>query len=1067
MAHLWAEPNPTFQDIPARHRFDAPLGDRTKKVIASGAKDAILYPPTPGPELGNGEENAGSRVGSGTTGVGVGKEKEQEQERDDEAERQARPGHERRVSSASSSSSSSPLSNLPTGSSPSTTKRNRERRPRSTSTGSRAEPDRRVRSIERMRPRPMVDQARVGHVPEFEPDVDHAYDNADGRYEDGPGQASFQHDGDYVDSPNASVFTSPFDSRAPSRSTLRSEDLVRGTGSGSEQVDQSDRHATFPASISPMPLSLPIQPPLTSTTTSTPTSTSTRTSGHARTVSAESASGSGIGQQGMTGRQELVRRALADGHGHGHGPPHGHAQGREQGRISPSESKPYSPPAGLVPFPTSSSSMTASSVSPTTRPRSGSRRLPMELSVDVDLASRPSTRSSRRGSASHSPSSTSRHGSAPHSPVLPNGSVGIGPALGIAKAGARLRAIVDDADRDAAATSSGSVSPTPAHSQRSRTSSLRSVPRRRMTDLGGGSGSSTPTALGANGSTRRSSGLNELSSGTLAARRRAKSLVSPSASQADDRDLTRGSLRRVELGTRKRSSASRVRTNSDLKRMEREREHEEGGKYGRKRGATVHFPPTPMEDVREDRPSTGGILDTLGKSSKDLPESQSLPGGLDRDHVAEGSASAFARSLTPESSSSRRDGAGSDTERVGKRRRVRSRLGDESTDGETSRPESRPKKGKERARDRGRYRNGFEEVFELERSGPGDDAGEASPACHDRCNETDNSARLPALLVRDIDPLQTLLASVDINNALRLISQTTLIPGGRQAVLPGIGAGLASEKSVTAGFPAMTPYKNGNGDRTGTPRDRPPEVFVAKAPPSVTASSAYVDGDNAQVHDAENVKAKNKLIDRAGHKKSKLSSKIEESLKGDSLDSLGKKAASDGRVKMRSRRGTMIERDSVRPEGEALSRIATALSDDHEQSVSSDEEDLDRVSSSVGHADPIRNNGVIRDDHSSRSEPFSNGRVSQAFRPITPDARADIKPAEKMAANGTPESTKKKRLSGLFHLRHSRSASASKWRSDSKAKDKVDPAKDAAAREAAERDAAEHEGKLNIFVYCR
>lgn len=509
----------------------------------------------------------------------------------------------------------------------------------------------------------------------------------------------------------------------------------------------------------------------------------------------------------------------------------------------------------------------------------------------------------------------------------------------------------------------------------------------------------------------RSTGLEESHPGALAARRRAKSLISPTIARGDDRDVARGSSsRRVELGTRKRSSASRVRTNSDLKQPEREHESADRLGYGRKRGATVHFPSTPMEEREEGRGHLGG---TIG----------SVPGGLDREH----SVTPMTRSIS-ETDGLRQGMAGSETDRQGKRRRVRSRLGDESTDGETSRGGDRPKRGKERARDRDRYRNGFEEVFETERSS------------HGRGDE---------------DPLQTLLASVDINNALRLISQTTLIPGVRQAVLPGTGSGLASEGSWTG---AAAP-KNLNGVGVGPSRDRPPEIFVAKAPPSVTASPAYVDSASDRIHEAETVKTKAKLVDQAGQKKSKFSTKIEESPVGHSLDSLGKKALKESKVKIKNRRGTMIERDSVRPQLDESFKTATLHANEHDQALSSDEEDLDRVSSSIRHGGSARGDPILRDDQSYRSEPYSNGSVSQAFRPVTPDPHTDHGENGKPAA-ATPESSKKKRLSGLFHLRHSRSTSESKWKMDSKVKNKADPAKNSATREAAERDAAEHEGEI-------
>ena len=174
------------------------------------------------------------------------------------------------------------------------------------------------------------------------------------------------------------------------------------------------------------------------------------------------------------------------------------------------------------------------------------------------------------------------------------------------------------------------------------------------------------------------------------------------------------------MGTRKRSSTARVRTISDLKR-EREREVEDGeARQGRGRGATVHFPPTPMEDAVQDQ-----FMVETGTEAVD-GRSKGLSNGVDRKLTSEESRrreTSIARS-TSDNNSSLAGRVGSDTEREGKRRRTRSRLGDESSDNETSRA-VRLRKGKERARDRDRYRNGLEQVFETERSGHGDDAGKA------------------------------------------------------------------------------------------------------------------------------------------------------------------------------------------------------------------------------------------------------------------------------------------------------------------------------------------------------
>jgi hypothetical protein len=170
------------------------------------------------------------------------------------------------------------------------------------------------------------------------------------------------------------------------------------------------------------------------------------------------------------------------------------------------------------------------------------------------------------------------------------------------------------------------------------------------------------------------------------------------------------------MGTRKRSSTARVRTISDLKR-ERQREVEDGeARQGRRRGATVHFPPTPMEDGVQDQ----FMVET---GTKDLDERFN---GLSNELTSKGSRrreTSTARS-TSDDNSSLAGLVGSDTEREGKRRRTRSKPSDESSDDERSRA-VRSKKGKERARDRDRYRNGLEQVFETERSGHGDDAGKA------------------------------------------------------------------------------------------------------------------------------------------------------------------------------------------------------------------------------------------------------------------------------------------------------------------------------------------------------
>jgi hypothetical protein len=715
MAHLWAEPNPpSLRDIPEHHRLAGRQTDWTEKI--SEPKDAVLQPPTPGP------------VGLG------GKEKLEllsDEEQDERLRDRGKPDTVKRSFSTSSSSSlSDSRSN----------KRNRTRRPHSPSTGAGNRPESTGgvaggTSIEHMRPRPSPKSRSRPILEPLKIQVEQYNDQDEGAQSRSrsPGSASptsktqhltslnHQHDGDFVDSP---VSDSRPSSRLTDRSLEQDRDRDRGLGRPEGGEKQGLRNGVTP-----------IDSTSASTSTSTPLSgpglgvgageavgTNTGAGGHVRTISA--GSGKGIG---MTGRQELVRRALADGpgHGHGHGHANGHHSGLNHGYVHPQGRTielPSSHGSAGVPFPSMASNPTTSSL-PSPRPRTDpNRRPPLDLSIDVDLASRPPVRTRRTTSSSRSPSS-SRHGSTPHSPVLPNGSVGIGPALGIAKAGARLRAIVDDADQDAWASSGSASPPILGRQNRSRTSSLRSIPRRRMTDQGA-SGSSTPTATpitpglsGSSGGTRPS-GLNE---GAVAARRRAKSLMSPASSRTDDREGGRSaSSRRVEMGTRKRSSTARVRTISDLKR-EREREVEDGeARQGRRRGATVHFPPTPMEDGVQDQ-----FMVETGTEAVD-GRSKGLSNGVDRKLTSKGSRrreTSTARS-TSDNNSSLAGLVGSDTEREGKRRRTRSKLSDESSDDARSRA-VRSKKGKERARDRDRYRNGLEQVFETERSGHGDDAGKA------------------------------------------------------------------------------------------------------------------------------------------------------------------------------------------------------------------------------------------------------------------------------------------------------------------------------------------------------
>lgn len=714
MAHLWAEPNPpSLRDIPEHHRLAESPRDWTEKI--SEPQDAVLQPPTPGPVGLGGKEKMGL----------LSDEEQEEKERD-----RGKPGTVKRSFPASSSSSSSDSSS---------NKRNRTRRPHSPSTGAGNRPDSTGgvaggTSIEHMRPRPSPKSKSRPILEPLQIQVEQYDDQDEGAQSSSrsPGLASptsrthhltaqnHQHDGDYVDSP---VSESRPSSRLTDRSLEQDRDRNRGLGrpegrekqgltSGATPIDSTSASASASTSTSP-PLSVP---GLGIGGAGEAVGTSTVPDGHARTISA--GSGKGIG---MSGRQELVRRALADGpgHGHSHGHANGHHQGSNLGFVHPQgrtiEST-SSHGSAEVPFPPMASNSTTSSL-PSPRPRTDpSRRPPLDLSIDVDLASRPPARTRRTTSSSRSPSS-SRHGSTPHSPVLPNGSVGIGPALGIAKAGARLRAIVDDADQDAWASSGSASPPILGRQTRSRTSSLRSIPRRRMTDQGA-SGSSTPTATpitpglsGSSGGTRPS-GLNE---GAVAARRRAKSLMSPASSRPDDREGGRGaSSRRVEMGTRKRSSTARVRTISDLKR-EREREVQDGEvRQGRRRGATVHFPPTPMEDGVQDQFMVETGTKAVDGRSKGPSNELSLKGSRRRE-------TSTARSNS-DNNSSLAGLVGSDTEREDKRRLTRSKLGDESSDDETSRA-VRSRKGKERARDRDRYRNGLEQVFETERSGHGDDAG--------------------------------------------------------------------------------------------------------------------------------------------------------------------------------------------------------------------------------------------------------------------------------------------------------------------------------------------------------
>jgi len=269
------------------------------------------------------------------------------------------------------------------------------------------------------------------------------------------------------------------------------------------------------------------------------------------------------------------------------------------------------------------------------------------------------------------------------------------------------------------------------------------------------------------------------------------------------------------------------------------------------------------------------------------------------------------------------------------------------------------------------------------------------------------------------------------------------MPGGRQT----------NFSSASAKFDSSRPASSIGSVRSNP--DRIPEVFVAKAPPPVTATLAQVGAeDDRQMQSGVRTKPKDKHINR---NKDRPSTKIEESLKEDGSESTGKAFSADGRIRIRSRRGTMIEREVPKREEEhPLSRVTTAQSDQHDQTLSSDDEVDRRASSSVDHTGSA-DDGVRMADQSNVSGAAISSS-SQAFRPATPVIPA----AATITLNTSPSApapVKKKRLAGLFHLKHSRSVSGGKWKKDPKGKDKVDSDRDTASREVAEKDAAEHEGE--------
>jgi hypothetical protein len=388
------------------------------------------------------------------------------------------------------------------------------------------------------------------------------------------------------------------------------------------------------------------------------------------------------------GERELVRRALADEHGSGSAVP----------KLEPlvtteipgtSTSAPTSP---TVPFPSTSSS---------TRPRSHSRRS-TRLSLDLDQDPAITGKLARpRSSRSRSRSGS---GSNPHSPTLPNGSVGIGPALGIVKASARLRAIVDHDQRFPPDPSSGPSSPlsplspsASAMGSRSATPRSAPVPRRMLTDQTG-SRSTTP------GSSRSNSIQDRQGN-----RRRTKSLMSPGGTGVDS-DPTGRRARSAMLGERKRSTTvSKARTISDSNRMDGSNAEE--ARRTRKRGVTVHFPPTPMEvDGMEPGWEVQGVRSLAGSAS--------VPNQLGKGRTEEHGISGLANGTITRSAS---DTAGLRNGHTVEKERKRSRLSDSSSSDQNRAIRAGRRKGKERVRDRDRNRNGFEDLFEQDNSRRADD----------------------------------------------------------------------------------------------------------------------------------------------------------------------------------------------------------------------------------------------------------------------------------------------------------------------------------------------------------
>jgi hypothetical protein len=269
------------------------------------------------------------------------------------------------------------------------------------------------------------------------------------------------------------------------------------------------------------------------------------------------------------------------------------------------------------------------------------------------------------------------------------------------------------------------------------------------------------------------------------------------------------------------------------------------------------------------------------------------------------------------------------------------------------------------------------------------------------------------------------------------------MPGGRQTNLSGASAKFDSSRPASS-----------IGSVRSNP-DRIPEVYVAKAPPSVTATLAQAGvEDNGRMQGGDRIKPKEKHISQD---KDRLSTKIEGSLEEDSQQRIGKTFSADGRIRIRSRRGTMIERElPKREEDHSLSRTTTAQSGQHDQTLSSDDEVDRRASSSIDHTGSTDDGVRMADQPKASGAAISS--TFQAFRSATPV----VPPAATNTLNNSPAAptpVKKKRLSGLFHLKHSRSVSGGKWKKDFRGKDKVDSDRDTASREVAEKDAAEHEGE--------